>query len=86
MRHLTTIAERNARLKANGFNLAKALERRGAFVRNGFYPDPALDVASRDTELEERICESERNRVGPNEEGTFDENGRLVAIVSYTQE
>ena len=33
MKHLTTIAERNARLRANGFNLAKALERRGPFVR-----------------------------------------------------
>lgn len=42
---LTTIAERNARLKANGFDLAKALKRRVTWVRNGFYPDPALDQA-----------------------------------------
>ncbi len=86
MRHLTTIAERNARLKANGFDLAAALDRRGAFVRNGFYPDPALDVAPRDTELDERIRESERNRVGPGEEGTFDERGNLLARVWYTRD
>ena len=86
MRHLTTIAERNARLRANGFDLARALERRGPFVRNGFYPDPALDVATRDTELEERVRKSERNRVGRGEEGTFDEDGRLVATTWLTKE
>jgi len=86
MKHLTTMAERNARLRANGFDLSKALERRGPFVRNGFYPDPALDVASRDTELEERIRESERNRVRPGEEGVFDENEFLVATVRFTQD
>ena len=87
MKHLATIAERNARLRANGFDLGKALDRtKGAWVRNGFYPDPALDVASRDTELEERIRESERSRVGPGEEGAFDEKGCLIATVSYTRD
>lgn len=52
----------------------------------GFYPDPALDVASRDTEREERLRESERRRIGPGEEGTFDENECLVATVRYTRD
>ncbi|MEI6511250.1 MAG: hypothetical protein WCO25_04375 [Candidatus Uhrbacteria bacterium] len=86
MKHLTTIAERSARLRASGFDLAKALKRRGPFVRNGFYPDPALDVVSHDTDREERLRESERSRVGPGEEGTFDEDGCLIATVSYTRE
>lgn len=85
-KHLTTIAERNARLRANGFDLAKALERRGPFVHTGFYPDPALDVASHDSEREERLRESERQRVGPGEDGHFDEDGCLVATVRYTRD